>query len=97
MTEDVIQKYPEIFKDELGTLQGTAVKLFVDPQAEPCFFKPRTVPYAMKKKVEDELERLQEANVITPVQFSRWAAPIISVLKSDGTGTTNSPSTGPLS
>ncbi|XP_029551127.1 uncharacterized protein K02A2.6-like [Salmo trutta] len=85
VTEDVIQKYPEIFKEELGTLQGTTVKLFVDPQAEPRFFKPRTVPYAMKKKVEDELERLQEANVITPVQFSRWAAPIVPVLKSDGT------------
>ncbi|XP_029595206.1 uncharacterized protein K02A2.6-like, partial [Salmo trutta] len=39
----------------------------------------------MKKKVEDELERLQEANVITPIQFSRWAAPIVPVLKSDGT------------
>ena len=64
MTEDAIQKYPEIFKDELGTLQGTAVKLFVDPQAEPCFFKPRRVPYGMKKKVEDELERLQVTSLL---------------------------------
>ncbi|XP_029567802.1 uncharacterized protein K02A2.6-like [Salmo trutta] len=39
----------------------------------------------MKKKVEDELERLQEANVITPVLFSRWAAPIVPVLKSECT------------
>jgi len=26
-----IQKYPEVFKDELGTLHGTTVKLFIDP------------------------------------------------------------------
>jgi hypothetical protein len=85
VTEDAIQKYPEISKYELGTLQGTAVKLFVDPQAEPCFFKPRTVSYGMKKKVEDDLERLQVTNIITPIQISRWTAQIILVMKSDRT------------
>ena len=38
----------------------------------------------MKEKVERELDRLQEAGVITPVEFSDWAAPIVPVVKSDG-------------
>ncbi|KAK0132366.1 hypothetical protein N1851_032760 [Merluccius polli] len=52
------------------------VKLFMDPQATPCFFKPRIVPY--------ELERLQKQGTIESIQFSSWAAPIILVLKADG-------------
>ncbi len=41
--------------------------------------------YALCKKVEDELNRLQDLKIIEPVQFSDWAAPIIPVLKNDGT------------
>lgn len=39
----------------------------------------------MKDKVEQELTRLQHEEVISPVQFSDWAAPIVPVTKSDGT------------
>nr|XP_055046280.1 LOW QUALITY PROTEIN: uncharacterized protein K02A2.6-like [Misgurnus anguillicaudatus] len=83
--DEVIAKYSDVFKDELGTLKGTRVKLSVDPNATPRFFKPRTVPYAMRHKVEKELERLQQLGVIEPIQFSDWAAPIVPVLKEDGT------------
>ena len=38
----------------------------------------------MKEKVEDELKRLQETGIIELVQFPEWAAPIVSVLKSNG-------------
>lgn len=82
--EDMLAKYADVFKDELGTLQGTTVKLSVDPTAQPRFFKPRPVPYAMKAKVEAELERLQRLGVIEPIEFSDWAAPIVPVLKDDG-------------
>jgi len=37
----VIDKYPDVFKDELGALQGARAKIHVDPQATPRFFKPR--------------------------------------------------------
>ena len=36
-------------------------------------------------RVEQELERLQRMGVIEPVQFSEWAAPIVPVVKKDGT------------
>ena len=38
----------------------------------------------MRQKVELELERLERAGVIEPVQFSDWAAPIAPVVKTDG-------------
>jgi len=34
--------------------------------------------------VEAELDRLQTEGVVTPVQFSSWAAPIVLIVKSDG-------------
>ncbi|XP_062374782.1 uncharacterized protein K02A2.6-like [Sardina pilchardus] len=84
VAHDITAKYADVFRDELGTLRGTTVKLCVDPKAQPRFFKPRPVPYAMRVKVEAELERLQQAGVIEPVEFSNWAAPIVPVLKEDG-------------
>ena len=34
--------------------------------------------------MEAELERLENEGVIEPVQFSNWAAPIVPVVKHDG-------------
>jgi len=38
----------------------------------------------LRAKVDQELERLEKAGVIEPVQFAEWAAPIVPVLKRDG-------------
>ena len=35
--------------------------------------------------MEKELEHLKQQKVIEPVQISEWAAPIVPVLKPDGT------------
>ena len=42
------------------------------------------MPYAMRAKVEQELDRLHQQGIIEPVQFSDWAAPIVPVLKQNG-------------
>ena len=81
----VLQKHSNIFSSELGCLQGTEIKLLIDPQAKPKFHKARAVPYALKGLVEKELEHLQKSGIITPVQISKWAAPIVPVLKHVGT------------
>ena len=69
----------------LGTLIGATARIIVPPNAQLCFFKPRPLLYALKDKVEKELDRLQLQGVIIPVQFSDWAAPIVPVVKTDGT------------
>ena len=57
----------------------------MDTQAKPLYFKARSVPFALKQKVEQELERLESQDVITPIRFSEWATPIVPVVKNDGT------------
>jgi hypothetical protein len=41
------------------------------------------VPFAIRNMVEEELTRLQNEGIITSVQYSDWAAPIVPVLKAD--------------
>ena len=77
-------KHAIVFKDELGEVKVTTAKMHVDPQARPRFCKPRTVPYALQGKVEQELDRLERDGIIQPVEFSEWAAPIVLVVKADG-------------
>jgi hypothetical protein len=82
--ETILEKHKALFQDELGTVRGTKAKLHIDPTVTPRFFKPRPVPFSLRKKVDDELERLEEAGIIRRKDFSEWAAPIVPVLKSDG-------------
>ena len=79
----VLDKYPSVFQEGLGTLKVFQAKIHVDPHAKLCFFKARTVPYAFRDKVEVELKRLQEEGTLEPVEISAWAAPIVPFLKSD--------------
>ena len=82
--QEILDKHPEVFKNELGQIKNTKAKIFVDAEARPRFFRPRPVPYALRHKIEAELDHLEQRGVIEPVQISDWAAPIVPVLKKDG-------------
>ena len=82
--QTVLDKYKEVFNNEIGTVKDTAAKFQIDSEAMPKFYKPRPVPYSTRDLVEKELECLQLQGIIEPVKFSDWAAPIVLVLKKDG-------------
>ena len=82
--QQVVEQNKEVFQQGLRKIEGVQAKLHVDSQARPLYFKARSVPYALRQKVEQELERLEKQDVITPVLFSDWATPIVPVVKSDG-------------
>ena len=56
----------------------------MDPEAQPKYLKARSEPYSLKKNVEFDLERLQREEIISPVEFSERAAPIVPVAKPSG-------------
>ena len=58
--QTILDKHSQIFKEELGTIKGTTAKLHVEESEHPKFYKPRSVPLALNKKVEMELEWLEE-------------------------------------
>ena len=80
----VLQKYLDLMRDDIGTIDGVKGHLQVNSEAEPRFCKARNVPYALRDKVEEELSRLERDGIIEPVEFSDGAAPIVPVLKGNG-------------
>ena len=81
--QDVLMCFGEVFNEGLGKV-GVQAKIFIHPQSTPIFHKARPVPYSLKAKVEAELNHLLEHGIIEPVRFADWAAPIVPVLKRDG-------------
>ena len=77
-------KFQEVFSDTLGTITPFKAKLSVKEDARPKFFKPRSVPYALRDKVEYELDHLERNGVLERTTYSEWAAPIVAVPKRDG-------------
>ncbi|XP_059217666.1 uncharacterized protein K02A2.6-like [Stomoxys calcitrans] len=70
--------YPVVFDNStLGLCTKTKVKIQLLPNAREIFVSKRPVPYAARIEIENELDRLRKANIITPVDSSRYAAPIV--------------------
>jgi len=82
--DELLHGYAEVFSSDLGTMQGVEAHLEVQEGATPRFHRPRSVPYALRGAVEQDLERLERLGVIEKVQYSDWAAPIVPVPKGDG-------------
>ena len=81
--EFIIQRYPDVFKDKLGELRNYTASLRVDPNTKPVFSETHHEPYALREKVDKEMDRLECLGIIEPVQYSEWAAPIVAVLKTN--------------
>ncbi|XP_048586216.1 uncharacterized protein K02A2.6-like [Nematostella vectensis] len=83
-TEDIIHQYPALFDTTtVGKLQGVQVSLQVD-DSNPVFVKPRTVPFAVRDKYEQSLEKLEAEDIIERVEHSDWASPTVPVVKPSG-------------
>ena len=81
--QNLLEKYDVVFQDKLGSFQGRQAKIEVDPEATPRFCKARTLPYAMRAKVEEKIDRLVSDGILEPVEYADWAPPVVAVLKSD--------------
>ena len=80
----MLKKHEEIFKDELGTVTSCKAKLQIRNDTQPKFCKARSVPFALRETIEQELDRLEASGIIKKVAHSEWAAPIVPVPKRDG-------------
>lgn len=51
---------------------------------KPVQLKPYHAPFALQSKIQNEIQRLIDRGNLEPVACSKWATPIIPVLKKDG-------------
>ncbi|GBM84945.1 hypothetical protein AVEN_120214-1 [Araneus ventricosus] len=80
----LLEEYKNIFDDELGEINNYQVKLELKPEVKPIFSRVRTVPFALKGRVENEIDRLEKEGIIEKVEHSEWATPVVPAVKPDG-------------
>ena len=82
--EDILAKYEALFEKRYGHIKVYKASIQVREGAQPLFLKARPFPYALKEKMEQELQRLEDERIICKVSQSDWVAPVVLVLKNDG-------------
>ncbi|XP_052751504.1 uncharacterized protein K02A2.6-like [Galleria mellonella] len=82
--EKLIDQYREIFSEEIGEIRNYTVKFSLKENVTPIFIKARPVPFALKEKVENEIDRLEKAGILEKVTYSQWGTPVVPVVKQNG-------------
>ena len=70
--DSLIQKYSCLFDGQLGKVRDISVKLELKDGANPRFFKPRSVPYAVREPIKEELDRLVNEGILRRIEYSEW-------------------------
>ena len=76
LLKKLLEPFESVFKDELGTFTGDKISIHIDLSVVPS-------QTSMKEMVDKELQRLEDLGIIKSVTSSKWAAPIVPVLKPD--------------
>ncbi|CAC5397392.1 unnamed protein product [Mytilus coruscus] len=83
-TKELLAQHTSVFSDNIGCVNGSKGNLIMKDNVKPVFMKARPIPYALRPKVEQELDRLEEEGIIIKVPTSEWATPIVPVVKKSG-------------
>ena len=75
--KSILDQHKIVFSDSIGKVKGLKAKLTLRENAQPKFVKARTVPYSLQPKIEKELNNLESQGIITKVDSSEWATPIV--------------------
>ena len=54
--QEVFNCHQTVFRDVLGELKDTLASIVIGSDVQPCFYKPRSLPFALKTKVKTELD-----------------------------------------
>jgi hypothetical protein len=61
------QKFPRVFAKHVGKFKSEQVKLHIDNTIHPVKAKPRTITIHLREKVENEIKRMLDNDLIEPV------------------------------
>ena len=80
----MLERFQPVLEPGMGVMTQLTAHLTLKEHAEPRFFKPHPIPFAIKDRVGRELDRLEKSGVLHRVDYADWAAPIVPVPKKDG-------------
>lgn len=79
--ELILRDAAPVFQSGIGTLKSIKGKIVLKDGATPWFQKSCPVPYVIRQIVESELDRLEENEVLSKVDWSPWVTPVVAVVK----------------
>ncbi|XP_040355390.1 uncharacterized protein K02A2.6-like [Ixodes scapularis] len=82
--EALRNKFPTVFSNQSSVTNNYQAKIVLKQDCTPVFCKARRVPYALRDKVGEELDRLEKSGVLRRVSHSEWATPVVVIHKKDG-------------
>jgi hypothetical protein len=82
--DNLLTEFATVFDGTLGCIPNYKAHLTLQDNTTPIFIKPRRIPYALKDKVDKEIDRLCHLGVITKVDNSEWGTPVVPVVKTNG-------------
>ena len=83
--EELKNEFSDIFKENpQSKVKGKLAHLVLKKDAVPKFLPARTVPIAIEKQVDAEIEKMVKQGYWTPVSQSKWATTLVPVPKKDG-------------
>lgn len=68
MMQNMQREFEHVLKPGCGELKGPPLHVDLRLDAQPRYYRTRSVPYALREKVDDE-------EIITSVDHSVWASP----------------------
>ncbi|XP_059622189.1 uncharacterized protein K02A2.6-like [Phlebotomus argentipes] len=82
--QELQREFPTVFSTEMGLCTKACATIHLKSDATPVFRPKRPVAFHVMRTIDEELERLQSSGIISPVEFSSWAAPIVVARKPNG-------------
>ena len=83
-TADILDSYSDVFEG-LGCITDASYRIKVDENAQPIVHPPRKVPVTLRPKVQQELKRMEELDVIEKVEEpTDWVNSMVSIVKPNG-------------
>ena len=83
-TNDFLSDFVEYFDESYHSNVTDKVRLEVNSNAAPIFSKSRSIPVKLRENLKIELDRLVQEGKLTQIFKSKWASPIVTVFKKDG-------------
>ena len=75
LKDELKARFPEVFSAGLGKCTKAIVRFELKENALPVFKKKRNVPFAAIERIDEELDRLEKAGILSKVISSECAAP----------------------
>lgn len=78
VADKLVESFPELFEG-IGMLKDFQVKLHIDTNVQPTCQPHRRVPFHIRQRVEHELQKLEDNDIIETVTGpTPWVSPIVT-------------------